>query len=137
MKRVLVLGALLVAFAGCTQEAASYEGAQEVASAMQAEGLLCEELVVTDGTVEATTEETSQVDSLLIERGVCTVRDEPVVISMFATEEDRDNWVAVGQLFGPVAVGKNWVVSSDSADLVGRVAETLNATVPAGEATDR
>jgi hypothetical protein len=137
VKRVLVLGALLVVFAGCTQEAASYEGAQEVTSAMQEEGVACDDLVVTDGTPEATTEETSRVDSLLIERGVCTVGDEPVVISMFVNEEDRDNWVAVGQLLGPVAVGKNWVVSSDSEDLVGRVAEALNATVPAGEATDR
>ncbi len=112
---------------GCDGGTEPFPDARAVVDAMTQEGIPCQGL--------ATTTEFSQAEyeSLVTERGLCSVDGEPVVITMFANAEDRDDWVAVGRLLGSVAIGPNWVVSSRSEETVDQVAEALDATRPAGE----
>ena len=118
---VLCLGLTLSACDGGGAE--EFENAQAVADAMEDEGIECEDL-------ETTTEFANEEDSLVKERGACRVDGSTVVISMFEDSEKRDDWVAVGKLFGQVAVGENWVVSTESEDLIDDVVESLDATIP-------
>ena len=90
---------------------------------MEDEGIECEDLETTD-------EFGNEEDSLVTERGLCRVDGSTVVISMFENSEDRDDWVAVGKLFGEVAVGENWVVSSESDDVIEDVVDSMGATIP-------
>lgn len=123
MKIALCLIAVVVALGGCDGDPDSYEDVEAVVEAMEDEGIECDDL-------ETTTEFGTEADSLVTERGVCVVGEDRVVISMFETAADRDDWVAVGKLFGRVAVGENWVVGSDSQEVVDEIADELDATVP-------
>ncbi len=126
MKIAICLVALAVASAGCTDDPESYEDVEAVVEAMEDEGIECEDL-------ETTTEFGTEADSLVTERGLCLVGDNRVVISMFENAADRDDWVAVGKSFGTVAVGPNWVVGSDSQEVVEEIADELDATIPEAE----
>lgn len=116
----LCAGLMLVA---CDEEPERFEDARAVAEAMEDEGIECEDL-------ETTTEFTNEEDSLVTERGLCEVDGSAVVISMFETTEDRDDWVAVGKLFDHVAVGDNWVVSAESEEVIEDVVDSLDASIP-------
>jgi len=125
--RMWVLGFCLVLTLGaCDSGPETFDNAQAVADAMEDEGIECEDL-------ETTTEFSSEEDSLVTERGLCRVDDSTVVISMFESAEDRDDWVAVGKLFGGVAVGANWVVSAESEDVIQDVVDSLDGTIPEKE----
>ena len=121
----LALCAVLV-FAACESGPESYEDAQAVADAMEDEGIECENL-------ETTTEFSDREKSLVSERGLCQVDGDAVIISMFENREKRDDWVAVGQLFGQVAVGENWVISAESDEVIEDVVDSLGATIPQEE----
>lgn len=114
---------IVVIFGACQGGPESYGDAQAVADAMEDEGIECEDL-------ETTTEFSKEEESLVSERGLCQVDGETVVISMFENTEKRDDWVAVGKLFGEVAVGENWAVSAESGDVIEEVVDSLDATVP-------
>lgn len=114
---------VVLIFGACQGGPESFENAQAVAHAMEDEGIECEGL-------ETTTEFSGEEDSLVTERGLCRVDGSPVVISMFETTEDREDWVAVGKFFGEVAVGDNWVVSAESEDVIEDVVDSLDATIP-------
>ncbi len=101
-----------------------FEDSQAVVAAMAEEGIECEGLETTTEFSEA------EHESLVAERGLCAVDGEPVVITMFANAEDRDDWVAVGRLLGSVAIGPNWVVSSRSEPTTAEIANALDATRP-------
>ncbi len=124
---VVVAAALLV---GCDDGTQSFDGAQAVVDAMAEEDIACEGL-------ETTTEFSSEAEyeSLVTERGLCAVDGEPVVITMFANAEDRDDWVAVGRLLSSVAIGPNWVVSSRSEETIEEVASALDAARPTDDQT--
>jgi hypothetical protein len=116
----------LLTLAACQGSPESFEDARAVAAAMEDEGIECEDL-------ETTTEFSNEEDSLVTERGLCQVDGSPVVISMFENAAARNDWVAVGKLFGEVAVGDNWVVSAESQDVIQDVADSLDATIPEKE----
>lgn len=127
MKIWLLAVVAAVLLVGCDDGTESFEGAQAVVDAMAEEDIACEGL-------ETTTEfSQAEYESLVTERGLCAVDGEPVVITMFANAEDRDDWVAVGRLLGSVAIGPNWVVSSRSDEVVDAVAKALGATRPSEE----
>ena len=113
----------LLIFGACEGGPETFDNAQAVADAMEDEGIECEDL-------ETTSEFSNEEDSLVTERGLCRVDGSPVVISMFENSDDRDDWVAVGRLFGEVAVGENWVVSAESEDVISDVVDSLDATIP-------
>ena len=119
---ILALALLLISSA-CQAGPESFPSAAAVANAMEDEGIECRNL-------KTTTEVADKKDSLVAERGDCLVDDSAVVISMFETTEDRDDWIAVGKLLSKVAVGENWVVRAESEDVVEDVADSLNATIP-------
>lgn len=122
--KIWALGlSMVLLFGACQSEPESFEDAQAIAEAMEDEGIECEGL-------ETTTEFSDEGDSLVTERGLCRVDDSTVIISMFANSDDRDDWVAVGKLFGEVAVGENWVVSAESEDVIEDVVDSLDATIP-------
>lgn len=123
MKIALLVAGMVALLGACDAGAESYKDAEAVVEAMEDEGIECDDL-------ETTTEFTNESDSLVTERGFCMVDDERVVVSMFENAADRDDWVAVGKFFGEVAVGENWVVGSDSRDLVEKIADELDATIP-------
>jgi hypothetical protein len=113
-------------FVACDASPESYEDAQAVADAMEDEGIECEDL-------ETTTEFSNEEVSLVSERGLCRVDGEAVVISMFENAAAKNDWVAVGKLFGEVAVGDNWVVSTESDEVIQEVVDSLGATIPQEE----
>ncbi len=123
MKIAVLVTAVIALLGACDASAESYEDVEAVVEAMEDEGIECEDL-------QTTTEFGNESDSLVTERGLCMVDDERVVVSMFENAADRDDWVAVGKLFGEVAVGENWVVGSDSPEVVERIANELDATIP-------
>ncbi|MDP9066892.1 MAG: hypothetical protein M3N53_00910 [Actinomycetota bacterium] len=125
MKMLASLCCAVLLLAGCDSDAATYDDAAAVVDAMAEAEIVCEGL-------ETTTEfSDAEHESLVTERGLCTVDGEPLVITMFANAEDRDDWVAVGRLLGSVAIGPNWVASSRSEETIARIAEALDATRPA------
>lgn len=130
VKRILLACFLLVFGVACSEDAASYESASALVAALEEEDIRCENLEIDDEVSGDAPPEAGNIDSLLAERGVCEVDGDALVVSMFDNASDKDNWVAVGQLVGPVAVGENWAVSSDAAALVARVADALGAEVP-------
>lgn len=128
--KIWLLGVVAaVLLVGCDDRTESFEGAQGVVDAMAEKDIACEGL-------ETTTEfSRAEYESLVTERGLCAVDGEPVVITMFANVEDRDDWVAVGRLLGSVAIGPNWVVSSRSEETIKQVAAALDATRPTDDQT--
>jgi hypothetical protein len=127
MKKIVVVLCVCLVLVACDGGGADdFENAQAVADAMEDEGIKCEDL-------ETTTEFANEEDSLVEERGLCRVNGNTVVISMFENSEKRDDWVAVGKLFGQVAVGENWVVSAESEDVIEDVVDSLGATIPEKE----
>lgn len=123
MKTWILGMCLVLLLGGCQGGPERYDDAQAVAEAMEDEGIECEDL-------ETTTEFSNEEDSLVSERGLCQVDGTTVVISMFESSEDREDWVAVGKLFGEVAVGENWAVSAESEDVIEDVVDSLDATIP-------
>lgn len=123
MKTWVLAASLVLILGGCQGSAENYADAQAVADAMEDEGIECEDL-------ETTTDFSNEEDSLVTERGLCRVDGSTVVISMFENSDDRDDWVAVGKLFGEVAVGGNWVVSAESEDVIEDIVDELDATIP-------
>ncbi len=122
-----VVAALLLV--GCDDGTQSFAGAQAVVDEMAEEDIACQGLETTTEFSEA------EYESLVTERGLCAVDGEPVVITMFANAEDRDDWVAVGRLLGSVAIGPNWVVSSRSEETIQQIATALDASRPADDQT--
>ncbi len=120
---------LLLPFVACDSASETYPSADAVAAAMQDEDINCEGLETTTEFSDATAEH----ESLVKERGVCTVDGETTVITLFENAEDRDDWVAVGRLLGSVAIGPNWVVSSRSEQVVDEIAQALDASRPEEE----
>lgn len=123
MKRLLLGLCLVLLLGACDSDPESFDDAQAVVDAMEDEGIECEDL-------ETTAEFSNEEDSLVTERGLCRVESETVVISMFESPEDRDDWVAVGRLFGEVAVGENWAVSAESDEVIQEVVDSMDATIP-------
>lgn len=124
MRKAACLIVLVMVFGACSSSAETYEDVEAVVEAMEDEGIQCDDLETTD-------EFGNESDALVTERGICLVGKDRVVVSMFENDEDREDWVAVGKLLGKVAVGENWVVGSDSQEIVEEVADKLGATLPA------
>jgi hypothetical protein len=124
---LLLVCALLVA---CESEGAPGEddtsGPEAVVAAMSEEGIECEGLSTTDRFANAE-------DATVIERGLCRVDDATVVISTFEDAARRDEWVRLNDLAGKVAVAENWVVGSDSQNMVQDIATALDASVPSAD----
>lgn len=125
LKLLVGMLGLAMLLAACDSGPQSYDGPEQVVSALSEEGITCDDLDVRSGS-ELTQDERP---SLVKERGSCSVGSEQVTIVTFADEGDRDDWIAVGQLLGPVAVGPDWVVTSRSSDLVRDIADRTGASV--------
>lgn len=115
---------LLLALTACAQEAKSYAGPQEIVRALEDAGISCTALKVADGTTLGDTEHAS----LVAQRGVCVVENEEVTITTFRSEQDRDDWLAVGRLLHRTAYGPDWAVTGASDEVVDDIAEALGAS---------
>ena len=117
---------LAVVLASCGAEARPYGSPRQIVTAMANAGLDCEGLE----SAPFSSMSDDSYRSLVAERGVCRVGGRLVVITTFASAQDREDWVAVGGLLGPLAVGPNWAVSSRSGGIVTDIAEALDAPAP-------
>lgn len=124
MKKSLAAVALVMTLASCDPRPQTYESPQQVVRAMANADLSCEDLEITTA---SSTPDTGH-DSLIKERGVCSVDGVEVVVITFGSAENRDNWVAVGGLIEAVVAGPNWVAISDSDQLLDEIARALNAS---------
>lgn len=110
----------LLILGSCQAEPPTFENVRAVVSAMEREGVGCEDL-------EITTEFSDE--SLVKESGRCVVDGSVILISMFESTQDRDDWVAVREAFVEVAVGEDWAVSGEPEGLLKDVADGLGATI--------
>jgi hypothetical protein len=118
----VVLVALVVT--ACESGPESYASARQVVRAMADADVQCASFESGNGIPAPVGGRRSLVEG----RGVCSIDGQPVVIATFDNAEDRADWVAVGKLLGPVAVGPNWVATSRSGKVVAEIAEALEAT---------
>ena len=120
---VALLAALT--FAACDTEPESYASAKQVVGAMADAGLACTGFDAGGGAP------TAEAKSLTEERGTCSLEGEDVFVATFGSSADRDDWIAVGRLLGPVAAGPNWIATSHSKETVTDIVDALDATQPA------
>jgi hypothetical protein len=120
---VALLAALT--FAACDTEPESYASAKQVVGAMADAGLACTDFKA-GGSAP-----TAEAESLTEESGTCSIEGEDVVVATFGSPADRDDWVAVGRLLGPVAMGPNWIATSRSKETVTEIVDALDAARPA------
>lgn len=124
MKKLLLMIAIATSLGACGQDPVAYDGVGELAEALAASGHSCDEFEVE----EAAAPEATGHESLLDERGTCSIDGESITLLTFDKTEHRDDWLAVGRQLGPVAVGPNWVVTAGSQETIAEVAEALNAS---------
>lgn len=121
---VAVVVSVLVSFSACAREAEPYENPQEVVRALADSDIACEGAEVLEG---SSLGETGH-EPLVERRGTCSVSGTDVTINTFGGPEDRDDWLAVGDLLGPTTYGPNWVVTSRSEAVVEDIARALNGS---------
>ena len=116
------VAAIAFVIGACAPEAEPYGSARAVLAAMRDGGVSC-----------------SYVDAAINRRLVesnltCLIHDQEVGIFTFETTADRNKWLRLGRLYGPVVEGPNWVVLTRSAKIAERISGVLGGTVetPAG-----
>jgi hypothetical protein len=128
MRRAAAAILLLFVLGACSQEAETYASPTEVVAALQEADLECSDLEMADPSTDTEPVDGAERESLIAEQGVCSMAGEPVTVMTFDNEGDREDWAAVGAQLAPVAEGPNWAVTSDSEEVVKRIASALNAS---------
>jgi hypothetical protein len=128
MRRAAAAILLLFVLGACSQEAEIYASPTEVVAALQEADLECSDLEMADPSTDTEPVDGAERESLIAEQGVCSMAGEPVTVITFDNERDREDWAAVGAQLAPVAEGPNWAVTSDSEEVVKRIASALNAS---------
>lgn len=110
--------AVVVFLGGCSGGGRSFDDVAELAKAVAAEGVPCEDVDRSPGT------------DLVDEIGSCGGSE--VTLYVFDSAEAFGDWKKVGPLATPTALGPNWAVTGESAT-VERIAEGLGGELAAGE----
>jgi hypothetical protein len=116
MRAVFAVGlaALLLVATGCGREATTYDDATALATGLSEAEVACDEVRTADGA------------TLVADQAACTSSNGQLDLYVFDGATTRDDWLQVGARLGPVAVGPNWVVTGEAAD-VEAAAEALDA----------
>ena len=129
-KRCAAVVLVAIAFAACDAGPEPYANAKQVVGAMADAGIPCAHFEAGDAAAPL-----AEGESLMQDRGTCSIDGEDVLIATFRSSADRADWVAVGGLLGSVAMGPNWIATSRSGKVITDVVDALDATRPAGTST--
>lgn len=115
LRRFLVLIALVIGGAGCSEDARRFDDVQQMSALLQDKDLGCEELKQANIEAEGEGPPTSS--------GVCAVEGESVQLFVFGTDSDAALWFERGRMeTRPTARGANWVGVPESQEVAEQVA---------------
>ena len=118
LRRILVLVALAIGVAGCSEEARRFDNVQQMSASLQDEDLGCDELEQADIEGEG--------EGLPTSSGVCEIEGESVQLFVFETDSDAELWFERGRMeTRPTARGANWVAVPESQEVADQVAKAF------------